>query len=82
MITEAEAIEALERHRAEVHAIKGVIGSGVGLNEFDYVAVQVFVQSGQDVVDTWERLRELPELWSAVDLDVIVGPAPDATETK
>lgn len=61
--------DVLERHRKALHALPGVVATGVGLSAIGEHAVQVFVRSEEDV----EAVRaSASEVLGDTPLDVIV----------
>jgi hypothetical protein len=62
--------ELLERRRDELHAIDGVVGSGVGLTGSGDVAIQLFVRSAQDVANAE---RQASALLGEIPLEVVVS---------
>jgi hypothetical protein len=62
--------ELLERRRDELHAIDGVVGSGVGLTRSGDVAIQLFVRSAQDVANAE---RQASALLGEIPLEVVVS---------
>ena len=62
--------EVLERRRRELHAIDGVVGSGVGLTRSGDVLIQLFVRSAQDAA---YAERQASELLGDIPLEVVVS---------
>jgi hypothetical protein len=62
--------ELLDARRAELHAIDGVIASGVGHSSAGGVAIQLFVRSREDVSEAEQVARAL---LGEVPLEVVVG---------
>ena len=62
--------ELLERRRGELHAIDGVVGSGVGLTRSGDVAIQLFVRSAQDAA---YAECQASELLGDIPLEVVVS---------
>jgi len=71
--------EVLERRRAKLHAIDGVVGSGVGLTRSGHLAIQLFVRSAQDAACAERRASELlPD----IPLEVVVSGDVMAADSK
>lgn len=62
--------ELLAGRRDELHAIEGVVGSGVGLTSSGGVAIQLFVGSAQDVANAE---RKAGALLGDIPLEVVVS---------
>jgi hypothetical protein len=62
--------ELLARCRDKLHAIEGVVGSGVGLTSSGGVAIQLFVGSAQDVANAE---RKASALLGDIPLEVVVS---------
>ncbi len=58
-----EALAQLERHRAALHAIPGVVGTGIGLGSDnpapDAVVIQVFVRSSDQLKAVRQRVSDI-----------------------
>jgi len=66
----SHAAEVLERRREQLHALDGVIGSGIGASPTGGVAIQVFVRSSGDVL---EVERGAVGLLEGIPLEVVVS---------
>jgi hypothetical protein len=71
--------ELLERCRGKLHAIDGVVGSGVGLTRSGHVAIQLFVRSAQDAA---YAERQASELLADIPVEVVVSGDVTAADNK
>jgi hypothetical protein len=59
----AQATRLLERHREELHAIPGVIGTGVGRRQFppgsEDIVIQIFVVRMEDIAGVVESVSRI-----------------------
>ena len=70
----SELVRALDRCRERLHALPGVVGSGVGLRE-DEPVVEIFV-AGQGSADLERAIREI------ADFDYVLVPESQPAEAQ